>query len=121
MVVWRQQMAPHQGRELIGDHRAWPYLMRFLGLVMEHHLEPKPGIPPTPRQIELLERHITTRRVPAIARAGYFPQGAAESLAKRTGAKVVILCHNVRELPACSDYLAMLDYNVEQLASALTP
>jgi ABC-type Zn uptake system ZnuABC Zn-binding protein ZnuA len=95
--------------------------MRFLGLTMEHHLEPKPGIPPTPRQIEFLEQHITERRIPAIVRATYTPEGAPRSLAKRTGAVVVLLCQNVRELPACPDYIAMLDYNVAQLVEALRP
>jgi zinc/manganese transport system substrate-binding protein len=52
---WRSQLAPYQGRELVGDHRAWPYLMRFLGLTMERYLEPKPGIPPTPKQLEFLQ------------------------------------------------------------------
>jgi ABC-type Zn uptake system ZnuABC Zn-binding protein ZnuA len=116
---WRAALAPFKGAELIGDHRAWPYLMRFLGLKIEHHLEPKPGIPPTPRQIEFLEQYITQQRIPAIVRASYFPQGAAESLAKRTGAKVVWLCQSVGERPECSDYLAMTDYNVGQLVEAL--
>lgn len=115
---WRSQLAPYQGRELVGDHRAWPYLMRFLGLKMEQHLEPKPGIPPTPKQLGFLQQYIIAQHIPAIVRAGYFPPGPAESLAKRTGAKVVLLCQSVRENPACSDYIATLDYNVHQLADA---
>jgi zinc/manganese transport system substrate-binding protein len=118
---WRRRLAPFQGQELVGDHRAWPFLMRFLGLRMEHHLEPKPGIPPTPRQLEFLQQYITAQHIPVIVRAGYFPQRPAEILAKRTGAKVVLLCQSVREHPACSDYIAMLDYNVQQLADALRP
>jgi len=119
--VWRERLAPYRGRELVGDHRAWPYLMRFLGLEMEQHLEFKPGIPPTPRHLESLERLISEQRIPAIARATYFPQGAAESLARRTGTRVILLCQNVRELPACADYVAMLDYDVAQLVSAFSP
>ncbi|MBI4354101.1 MAG: zinc ABC transporter substrate-binding protein [Candidatus Omnitrophica bacterium] len=116
---WRSRLAPYEGREVVGDHRAWPYLMRFLGLKMEPHLEPKPGIPPTPKQLEFLQQHITAQRIPAIVRAGYFPKGSAESLAKRTGAAVVLLCQSVGELPACSDYIAMLDYNVDQLVTVM--
>ncbi|MBI4343048.1 MAG: zinc ABC transporter substrate-binding protein [Candidatus Omnitrophica bacterium] len=116
---WRSRLTPYRGRELIGDHRAWPYLMHFLGLQMEHHLEPKPGIPPTPKQVEFLEGYIAERHIPAIVRAAYFPQGAAESLAKRTGARVLLLCQNVGELPECKDYQSMIDYNVQQLAATL--
>jgi ABC-type Zn uptake system ZnuABC Zn-binding protein ZnuA len=50
--------------------------------------------------------------------AGYFPSGAVATLAKRTGAKVVLLCQSVREQPTCPDYIGMLDYNVRQLADA---
>lgn len=117
--AWQAALAPYRGQELVGDHRAWPYLMTFLGLKMEHHLEPKPGIPPTPKQIAFLERYIPEHHIPAIVRASYFPQRTPESIAKRTGTKVVLLCQNVREQPACSDYIAMLDYNVTQLADAL--
>ena len=113
-------MKSYQGRELVGDHRAWPYLMRFLGLRIEQHLEPTPGIPPTPKQVELITQYITRNRVPAIVQATYFPGRAAEAIAKRTGAKVILLCQSVGELPACGDYIAMMDYNIEQLVKALS-
>jgi len=32
---------------------------------------------------------------------------------------VVLLCQNVREEPACGDYMAMMDYNVAQLVRAV--
>jgi len=121
IAEWRSRFAPYKGREAVGYHNEWVYLMQFAGLTMRHFLEPKPGIPPTPRQLEFLERYVTTQRIPAVVQATYFPKGPAESLAKRTGAKVILLCQNVREIPACSDYVAMMDYNVEQLARALSP
>lgn len=117
--AWREALAPYQGQELVGDHRAWPYLMAFLGLTMEHHLEPKPGIPPTPKHVAFLERYIPAQHIQAIVRASYFPPQTPESVAKRAGARVVLLCQSVAELPACSDYIATIDYNVNQLTEAL--
>ncbi len=116
---WRAMLAPYKGREIIGYHKEWPYLMRFAGLVMEQFLEPKPGIPPTPKQLEILERHIRERGVRVIAQSTYNPPEAGASLAKRTGARVVLLCQNVRELPQCGDYISTVDYNVSQLVQAL--
>jgi len=118
---WRARLAPYQGQELVGYHNEWPYLMRFAGLRMEHFLEPKPGIPPTPRQIEFIQQYIKAHGVRGIVQATYFPAQAAETLAKRTGDKVVFLCQNVGEVPSCSDYIATLDYNLSQLMSALAP
>jgi ABC-type Zn uptake system ZnuABC Zn-binding protein ZnuA len=93
--------------------------MRFSGLRMDHFLEPKPGIPPTPKQIEFLERRIREHRVAAIAYNSYAPRAPAETLAKRAGARLVTLCQNVRETKECADYIAMVDHNVGQLTAAL--
>ena len=118
MPEWRTRLEPFKGRELVGYHNEWPYLMRFAGLRMEQYLEPKPGIPPTPKQLGFLERYIRDKHIPGIVQPSYFPAQEAKVLAKRTGAKAVILCQNVSENPSCSDYIAMIDYNVRQLLDA---
>ncbi len=115
MAAWRARLAPAQEQELIGYHNEWPYFMRFAGLRMEQFLEPKPGIPPTPQQLEFIQRYVKDHRVRAIVQSTYFPTQAAEVLAKRTGMKIVLLCQNVGEVPEASDYLAMVDYNVNAL------
>ena len=116
---WRAKLAPYRGRELIGYHNEWIYLMELAGLTMQHFLEPKPGIPPTPQQVRFIEQRIRQQRIPAIVQATYFPRQTADVVAKRTRAKVVLLCQNVGELPACSDYVAMMEYNIDQLLRAL--
>ncbi len=118
---WHARLAPYQGQELVGYHNEWPYLMRFTGLRMEHFLEPKPGIPPTPQQVEFLQRYATEHHVRAIVQATYFPVQAAQTLAKRTGMKVILLCQNVGEVPEASDYVATVEYNVSQLIRGLQP
>jgi zinc/manganese transport system substrate-binding protein len=119
IAQWRSKLAPYKGREVIGYHNEWIYLMEFGGLTIQYFLEPKPGIPPTPQQVQLIERRIKEQRIPAIVQATYFPRRTAEVIAQRTGAKVVLLCQNVREMPECADYLALMDYNVNQLVDAL--
>ena len=121
ILAWRAKLAPSQGAELIGYHNEWPYLMRFAGLRMERFLEPKPGIPPTPQQLEFLQQYVNAHKVKALAQATYFPREASGVLAKRTGLKVILLCQSVREVPEASDYLAMVDYNVAQLVAGLQP
>ncbi len=116
--VWQQRLAPFKGHELIAYHNEWPYLMRFAGLTTRQFLEPKPGIPPTPKQLEFLERYIVEQHIPAVVQATYFPKEAAQVLARRTGVRVVLLAQNVGELPEVSDYLSFMEYNVEQLAKA---
>ena len=119
MADWRAQLAAFRGQELVGYHNEWPYLMRFAGLRMDKFLEPKPGIPPTPKQVEFIEQYVKAHGVRGIAQATYYPTQAARAIAKRTGAKIVLLCQSVGEVPEASDYMAMVDYNVRQLLSAL--
>jgi ABC-type Zn uptake system ZnuABC Zn-binding protein ZnuA len=92
--------------------------MQFTGLSIKAFLEPKPGIPPTPKQIEWVEQYMKQRKIPALVQESYFPKSSSEILSKRTGAKLVPLCQSVGELPGASDYIGMIDYNVEQLIKA---
>lgn len=116
---WHHALAPYQGQEVVGYHNEWPYLMRFAGLRMEQFLEPKPGIPPTPKQVETIKEYVAAHHVRGIVLSTYFPRQAADAVAQPTGARVVFLCQNVGEVKEAADYIAMVDYNVTQLVHAL--
>ncbi len=119
IAQWKQWVSAIQGKEVIAYHNEWPYLAQFSGLKIEQFLEPKPGIPPSPKQLGFLEEYMKSHHVKAIIQPTYQPRDSSEALARRTGAKVVILCQNVGELPQAKDYLSMMDYNVRQLVQAL--
>ena len=114
---WLTRMEPYKGYELLGYHNQWPYLTHFLGLTMDRFFEPKPGVPPGPRQLNLLTEHAKTSKVYGIVQAVYFPDRAVKTLSKRTGLAVVKLSQNVGDTPKVQDYISMLEYNVSQLVS----
>ncbi|MBI1952705.1 MAG: zinc ABC transporter substrate-binding protein [Candidatus Omnitrophica bacterium] len=115
LAGWRKISAAIRGKETVAYHNEWPYLAEFLGIRIEQFLEPKPGIPPGPKHLGFLEEYMKTRGIRVIVQSTYFSRAASEALAERTGAKVVTLCQNVRELPEASDYFSWMDYNVNQL------
>lgn len=115
---WKQRAAPLKGKEALGYHDEWKYLAEFLALKMERFIEPKPGIPPSPRQLADAERAIRTSGIFAIIQPTFYSKDAGESLSRSGGIPLLLLCQNVGELPQCSDYIAMLDYDVTQIASA---
>ncbi len=119
IAQWKQATGAIQGKEVVAYHNEWPYLAQFAGIRIEQFLEPKPGIPPSPKQLGFLEGYIKSHQIQAIVQPTYFPRDTSETLAKRTGAKVVVLCQNVGELPEASDYIAFVDYNIHQLTQAL--
>src|SRR5213594_3080471 len=46
---WLAEMKPYAGRKIVTYHRSWPNFCERFGLVVVDYVEPKPGIPPTPR------------------------------------------------------------------------
>lgn len=121
IAQWQAQVAPFRGKELIAYHNEWPYFSEFTGLVTKHFLEPKPGIPPSPRQLQFIESYIQEQRIPAIIKAGHEPKEAAQQVAQRTGVSLIVLCHTVGELPECVDYFTIFDYNIAALIAPLKP
>lgn len=117
--VWQEALAAIAGREVVGYHNQWPYFMAFTGVRMKQFVEPKPGIPPSPKHLKVLTDYMGANDVGAIAYSRIFAARPVKSLAKRTGAAQVVLAQNVGELSEASDYIAMIDYNVNQLVSAL--
>ena len=118
IAQWKQMSESIRGKEAVAYHNEWPYLAEFLGIKINQFLESKPGIPPSPKQLEFLEEYMKARKIRVIVQPTYFPRDASEALAKRTGASVVTLCQNLGELPEASDYFAFIDYDVRQMVNA---
>lgn len=119
IAEWQNKLAPFKGRELVGYHNEWPYLMRFAGLKMEQFLEPRPGIPPTPKQVEFIQQYVQSKKIRALVISTYFSRDSADAVARRTGVRVIELVQNVGEIPEAKDTISMTDYNVGQMVAAL--
>ncbi|MCB0320512.1 MAG: zinc ABC transporter substrate-binding protein [Bdellovibrionales bacterium] len=115
MAEWQKQSGNIRGHKVIGYHNEWVYLTDYLGLQMERFIEPKSGISPGPQHIQTLKQYITSSKIRGIFQASFYPRIESDLLAHETGVTVKILCQNVHELPQCSDYLAMLDFNIRSI------
>ena len=117
---WLGQMRPHRGASVVGDHNQWAYFAQRFGLKVAGFMEPKPGLPPTTRHLRTLIRTMRDQEVKLILLGAYFDPRHARFLAKQTGARVVNMAHQVGSRPEADDYLHMIDYNIQQLQTALT-
>ena len=116
---WKEAIKPYAGAEVIGYHNEWPYLMEFLGLKLDKFLEPKPGIPPTPKQTDYLEQYMKSNDLKVVIQAVFFPTKAAQALVERVDGKTVLLSQAVGDAPEAKDYISMIDYDVQALVDAL--
>jgi ABC-type Zn uptake system ZnuABC Zn-binding protein ZnuA len=116
---WFALMLPYRGAKVVADHNTWPYFARRFGISVIGFLEPKPGLPPTTRHLNELIENMRPQGVKVILANPYFDPRFAQFVAERTGAQVVNIAHMVGARPGTNDYIAMIDYDVRQLAGAL--
>jgi len=106
---WRKKMLPLRGMNLVAYHKTWVYLLDAFDLDVVAHIEPKPGISPTPSQIRLVRRMIETHQVPTIISAPYYDVGKVRTLAEETKINAVVLPSGVGADGASGDYFALFD------------
>jgi len=116
---WKTLCAHCRGEEIISYHENMAYFADFLGLKAEEFLEPKPGIPPTPKHLVFLENYVKEHHVKAIVLPTYSSRTEAEKLANKIGAKVVTICQSTGEVPGTEDFFSFFDYNFKQISEAL--
>jgi zinc/manganese transport system substrate-binding protein len=116
---WRAMMAPWAGTEVVSFHNSWPNFARRFGLEVIGHIEPKPGIPPTPSHtLEIINR-IRDRQVRLILVEPYVDTKTPEFVAAKSGAEVVQLYPSVGGRPEIDDYFALFDYDLRVIVQAL--
>jgi ABC-type Zn uptake system ZnuABC Zn-binding protein ZnuA len=115
---WLGMMLPYRGAKVVSDHTLWPYFARRFGILVAGFMEPKPGISPTTKHLQDLIEQMKAQGVKVILSSPYFEIRYAQFVSKNTGAKIVLLAHQVGSRPGTDDYIKMIDYNVKQLVMA---
>lgn len=115
---WLKKMRPLKGAAFVGYHKAYAYLARTYELEMCEHLEPKPGVPPTPGHLEEVQKAIERKKAVGIILLPYDPKGNAEDMAQKTGVKVVEMPSDVESIQEAKDFFAFHDVIVSRLIQA---
>jgi len=116
---WLAALAPFKGTKIITYHNSWPNFVRHFGLDVVDHVEPKPGIPPSPSHTLALINLVKSQGIKAIVMEPYFDRKTPQSVAERSGATVVVLYPSVGGKPELNDYFKLFDYDVAELVKAL--
>lgn len=119
IAEWESRLAPAKGVAFVSYHKNLVYFADHFGLVKVGEIEPKPGIPPTAKHTDNLISLMKERKVPLILTMPHYDSRTAVSLAKATGAKVVVMALVPGAVPEATDYIAAIDYNVANILTAL--
>lgn len=116
---WSGQLEKFRGQDIVTYHRSWSYLAHRFGFNIVEELEPKPGIPPSAGHIAQVIATTNKNNVRAIIQEPYYSKKAAETVAARTKAKVVVIPLSVGNEPSAKDYFSLLDTIVGRIATAM--
>lgn len=114
---WAKLTETIRGHKVVIYHRSFSYFARATGLIIAGELEPKPGVPPSPkdlaRAIELIEREGVT----LILTAKWSNNKSVRFVAEKTGAKVLEIPIMVKGVKRADSWIAMIDFLHEQIAA----
>jgi ABC-type Zn uptake system ZnuABC Zn-binding protein ZnuA len=115
---WLGKAEPLRGRKIIGYHKNWIYFGERFGLDIIGYIEPKPGIPPTPRHVESMIDLIRDQGIKVILTANYFDPAKPQAIADRTGAIVVIVPMGSGGEAGIEGYEQLIDAWITRLVAA---
>jgi zinc/manganese transport system substrate-binding protein len=120
LVEWQKKLEPFKGQQVVAYHNSWLYFGDRFGLNIDLFLEPKPGVPPTPRHLAEVILKMKQDKVHVILVDPYLDRRTAETVAAKTDATVV----DVAQFPGGvkgteGGYIALMDYLVNSVAKAL--
>jgi zinc/manganese transport system substrate-binding protein len=118
-VRWGAQAAPLKGVGVVVIHRDQAYLCNWLGLKELAAIEPKPGVPPSAGYLVELVTKLTATPPRLILRNAYNDPKAADWLAERIHAPVVLLPYSVGGTPQAKDLFGLFDDTINRLLAAL--
>lgn len=116
---WMAKMAPYAGTKVITFHDSWPNFARHFKLNIVGHVEPKPGIPPSPTHTLEIINLIQAQKVQVILVEPYFDKKTPNYIAGKTGAAVVTLYPSVGGVPAIKDYFGLFDADVDAFLAGM--
>ncbi|MCD6394155.1 MAG: zinc ABC transporter substrate-binding protein [Planctomycetes bacterium] len=115
---WMGKMLPLRGAPIVTYHKNWIYFVKLFGLNETGTVEPKPGIPPSPKHVTGLINLMKERDVRIILAANYFDKQQIKTVAARTNAEAVIVPIYVGGADGTEGYFKLVDFWVDGLLKA---
>ena len=120
LARWEKEMAPYKGAPIVTYHKNFIYFAERFGLKQFGTVEPKPGIPPTPRHLAELAATMKQAGAKAVVYQPYYSAEASRELATKAGGVAVEIATEAGGLPGTDDVFSKFDVLVSSVAKALS-
>lgn len=116
---WTAKMAPFAGAKIVTFHNSWPNFTKHFKLDVVGHIEPKPGIPPSPTHTLEIINLISSQKIKLILVEPYFDQKTPKFIAGKTGSTLLVAYPSVGGVPEITDYFSLFDRNIDAIVKVL--
>lgn len=116
---WMAEVLPYKGAKIVSYHKTYVYFADRFGFDIVSELEEKPGIPPPPQRRDAIVAQIKRDHVKAILNDNFYSREAADYVASKTGAKVVVTYIDVGASEEVNTYEKLISYLIENLTQAM--
>jgi ABC-type Zn uptake system ZnuABC Zn-binding protein ZnuA len=112
---WLKEAMPFRGKRIIAYHKNWAYFSDTFGLEIIGYIEPKPGIPPSAKHVQLMIEMIQDQHINLMLVASYFEKKTSQMIEEKTGIKALYLPLFVQGVPGINDNFQLIDYWIKQI------
>ena len=115
---WMKAALPFRGKKIVAYHKNWVYFQTLFGLDIIGYVEPKPGIPPSPKHVEELVQEMRKNNVKVLLAANYFDENKVRTICNKVGAEPVIVPMFVDGAPGTENVFKLIDVWISKLNEA---
>ena len=115
---WMQQALPLRGRKVVSYHKNWGYFADLVGLEVVDYMEPKPGIPPTPKHLASVISKMRKMKIKVLLAANYFDVGKVHKVADKVGAIPVVIALSAKGEEGMDTFFDQFDVWIKRLVTA---
>ncbi|HDZ58442.1 MAG TPA: zinc ABC transporter substrate-binding protein [Ignavibacteriales bacterium] len=115
---WMKAALPFRGKKIVAYHKNWIYFQTLFGLDIIGYVEPKPGIPPSPKHVEKLVQEMRKNEVKVLLAANYFDENKVRTICNKVGAEPVIVPMFVEGAPGTENVFKLIDLWISKLNKA---
>ena len=118
ITKWEAAAAPLRGIHVVTQHKAFPYLYGWLGIIEVATLEPKPGVEPAVSYLSQVMQDVATQKPRMVIRAAWNSPQPAEWFSEHAHIPAVVLPFTIGGNDQAKDLFSLFDATLAQLLRA---
>jgi ABC-type Zn uptake system ZnuABC Zn-binding protein ZnuA len=115
---WMQRAARLRNLKVVSYHKTYVYFAERFGIDIVSELEEKPGIPPPPQHRDAIVEQMKKEGIGVILNDNFYSRDAADYVASKTGARVVVTYIDVGATESVNTYEKLIAFLLDEVLHA---